>query len=236
MDGLEGTRKMVDRYIHENNMSDICHAIWLQRKNADFFRQYVTEDFSAYLHRKLTDQCHGNHIEMQALSELYNRPIEVYQYSTGEWLMPINTGRTLSIKALCRISMKFVDTGFTGCLENLENLEFCHLRFQAWKMPGICSKTEKPGILTQNLGEKIVLCKFCFSRFTFQDVIFKKILIYICHICIINTNTDSKPNWPGISLHLPGIYQVFLSKTRQNVSLIHIEYHFMCIEISNHLK
>ncbi len=26
----------------------------------------------------------------------------------------------------------------------------------------------------------------------------------LCHICIINTNTDSKPNWPGISLHLPG--------------------------------
>ncbi len=26
----------------------------------------------------------------------------------------------------------------------------------------------------------------------------------LCHICIINTNTDSKPNWPCISLHLPG--------------------------------
>ena len=30
------------------------------------------------------DNCHGNHIEMQALSELYNRPIEVYQYGPGE--------------------------------------------------------------------------------------------------------------------------------------------------------
>lgn len=30
------------------------------------------------------DHCHGNHIEMQALCELYNRPIEVYQYSIGK--------------------------------------------------------------------------------------------------------------------------------------------------------
>ncbi len=34
-------------------------------------------------------------------------------------------------------------TGFPPYLENLENLEFCHLIFQAWKMPGICSKSGK---------------------------------------------------------------------------------------------
>ncbi|UJR30874.1 hypothetical protein I4U23_018387 [Adineta vaga] len=55
-------------------------------KNADFFREYITEDFDRYISRKRRQNCHGNHIEMIALSELYNRPIEVYEYSTE----PIN--------------------------------------------------------------------------------------------------------------------------------------------------
>jgi len=55
-------------------------------KNADFFRAYITEDFDQYVNRKRRQNCHGNHIEMIALSELYNRPIEVYEYSTE----PIN--------------------------------------------------------------------------------------------------------------------------------------------------
>ncbi len=38
-----------------------------------------------------------------------------------------------------------------------------------------------------------------FSRCHFQ----KNSDLRLCHIWIINTNTDSKPNWPGISLHLP---------------------------------
>lgn len=29
------------------------------------------------------ENCHGNHVEMQAMSEMFNRPIEVYQYSIG---------------------------------------------------------------------------------------------------------------------------------------------------------
>ena len=53
-------------------------------KNADHFSQYVTEDFNEYIKRKRANHCHGNNIEMQALSEMYNRTIEVYQYSLGE--------------------------------------------------------------------------------------------------------------------------------------------------------
>ena len=52
-------------------------------KNRDFFSQYMTEDFNAYIRRKRNEHSHGNHLEMQALSEMYNRPIEVYQYSEG---------------------------------------------------------------------------------------------------------------------------------------------------------
>ena len=43
----------------------------------------MTEDFTAYVTRKRLDNVHGNHIEMQALSEMYNRPIEVFCYSIG---------------------------------------------------------------------------------------------------------------------------------------------------------
>jgi len=58
-------------------------SLSLKVKNADFFRAYITEDFDEYVKRKRLPNCHGNHIEMIALSEIYNRPIEVYEYSTG---------------------------------------------------------------------------------------------------------------------------------------------------------
>lgn len=60
-------------------------------KNADYFSNYVTEDFTTYINRKRKNNCHGNHIEMQAMAEMYNRPVEVYQYSTGESDRPVNT-------------------------------------------------------------------------------------------------------------------------------------------------
>ncbi len=34
-------------------------------------------------------------------------------------------------------------TEFPPFLENLENLEFCHFLYQAWKMAGICSNSGK---------------------------------------------------------------------------------------------
>lgn len=52
-------------------------------KNADYFSNYVTEDFTTYINRKRKNNCHGNHIEMQAMAEMYNRPVEVYQHGTG---------------------------------------------------------------------------------------------------------------------------------------------------------
>ncbi|EFX82051.1 hypothetical protein DAPPUDRAFT_302835 [Daphnia pulex] len=54
--------------------------------NGDYFSQYMTEDFAAYVSRKRLENVHGNHIEMQAMSEMYNRHIEVFCYSVE----PIN--------------------------------------------------------------------------------------------------------------------------------------------------
>lgn len=46
----------------------------------------MTEDFDRYLQRKRQPACHGNHLEIQAISELYNRPVEIYYNSVA----PIN--------------------------------------------------------------------------------------------------------------------------------------------------
>jgi OTU domain-containing protein 5 len=46
----------------------------------------VLPDVTRYIARKRQDRCFGNHLEIQVMSELYNRNIEVYAYS----LRPIN--------------------------------------------------------------------------------------------------------------------------------------------------
>ncbi|CAI5463675.1 unnamed protein product [Closterium sp. Yama58-4] len=55
-------------------------------KERDHFSQFVTESFSAYCKRKRRDKVHGNNLELQALAELFNRPIHIFCYSTE----PIN--------------------------------------------------------------------------------------------------------------------------------------------------
>ncbi|KAK4872124.1 hypothetical protein RN001_016248 [Aquatica leii] len=64
-------------------------------KNQDFFAPYVTEDFHKYVERKRRWHVHGNHLEIQALSEMYNRTIEVYCYHTE----PINIFNASSMNA-----------------------------------------------------------------------------------------------------------------------------------------
>lgn len=46
----------------------------------------MTEDFDNYVGRKRQTSCHGNHIELQAVCEMYNRPVQIYCYKTE----PIN--------------------------------------------------------------------------------------------------------------------------------------------------
>ena len=45
------------------------------------FSQFVTQDFDNYVERKRHDRIFGNNLEMQAIAELFNRPIEVYRDS-----------------------------------------------------------------------------------------------------------------------------------------------------------
>ena len=53
------------------------HPRPLQKADRAHFKDYLDEDFEAYVARKLRDGVHGNNPEIQALSELFNRPVEV---------------------------------------------------------------------------------------------------------------------------------------------------------------
>jgi hypothetical protein len=66
----------------EMHLTIRTHCMDYIEKNADYFRQYMTEDISRYISRKRHETCHGNHIEIISIAEIYNRPIEVYEYST----------------------------------------------------------------------------------------------------------------------------------------------------------
>ncbi len=75
--------------------------------------------------------------------------------------------------------------------------------------PGKCLEFAQKVVKTWNFnskpGKKLEICKFYVSSCTFQDVIYKNNYdLLLCNIYIINSNTDSKPNWAWISLLLPG--------------------------------
>lgn len=57
--------------------------------NKEYFAQFVTEDITKYISRKRKNNVHGNHIEIQAISEMYNRAVELFSYKTE----PINIFR-----------------------------------------------------------------------------------------------------------------------------------------------
>jgi OTU domain-containing protein 5 len=45
-----------------------------------FFSQFIVGDFDAYVQRKRLNGVWGDDIELQAMSEIYDRPIEIYAY------------------------------------------------------------------------------------------------------------------------------------------------------------
>ncbi|XP_074597093.1 OTU domain-containing protein 5-like isoform X2 [Brevipalpus obovatus] len=87
-DGACLFRAVADQVYGDQDMHSAVRKLCMDymSKNVDYFSQYVTEDFKDYIQRKSLDHSHGNHVEIQALSEMFNRPIEVYHYNTT----PIN--------------------------------------------------------------------------------------------------------------------------------------------------
>ncbi|KAL7288744.1 hypothetical protein TKK_0016726 [Trichogramma kaykai] len=87
-DGACLFRAIADQVYGDQDMHSVVrkHCMDYLDANREFFSNFVAEDFSTYVDRKRLENVHGNHIEMQAMSEMYNRSIEVFCYSTE----PIN--------------------------------------------------------------------------------------------------------------------------------------------------
>lgn len=70
-------------------MHDTVRQLCLKHMAAerDHYSQFVAEDFDAYLARKRHLGVHGNNAELQAIGELYNRPIQIFRDDAAE---PVN--------------------------------------------------------------------------------------------------------------------------------------------------
>jgi len=81
-------RAVADQIFGDQEMHGVVrnHCMDYIAQNSDYFSQYLTEDIHEYVARKRYLGVHGNHLEIQALSEMYNRPIHIYCYSAE----PIN--------------------------------------------------------------------------------------------------------------------------------------------------
>ncbi|KAG5248117.1 OVARIAN TUMOR DOMAIN-containing deubiquitinating enzyme [Salix suchowensis] len=83
-------RAVTDQVYGDSEMYDLARQMCVDymEKERDHFSQFITEGFTSYCKRKRRDKVYGNNVEIQALSEMYNRPILIYTYSTE----PINIG------------------------------------------------------------------------------------------------------------------------------------------------
>ena len=72
-------RAVADRVYGDHAMHDVVRQQTLDHVAAEsaHFSPYVAEDIHTYVARKRRDGVYGNHVELQALSELYNRRVEV---------------------------------------------------------------------------------------------------------------------------------------------------------------
>uniref|UniRef100_A0A5B6YYG5 Putative OTU domain-containing protein 5 n=1 Tax=Davidia involucrata TaxID=16924 RepID=A0A5B6YYG5_DAVIN len=81
-------RAVADQVHGDSEVYDLVRQMCMDymERERDHFSQFITEGFTSYCKRKRRDKVYGNNMEIQALSEMYNRPIHIYSYSTE----PIN--------------------------------------------------------------------------------------------------------------------------------------------------
>jgi hypothetical protein len=83
MYGLYGTYRDREGLIFWQQTNHV-YSKTLQERDKEHFAQFVTgEPFSQYVHRKRQEGVHGNNPEIQAISELFNRPVEVFCPENG---------------------------------------------------------------------------------------------------------------------------------------------------------
>ncbi|XVF19678.1 hypothetical protein REPUB_Repub11eG0131200 [Reevesia pubescens] len=81
-------RAVADQVYGDSEAYDLIRQMCIDymERERDHFSPFITEGFTSYCKRKRRDKVYGNNAEIQALSEMYNRPIHIYSYSVE----PIN--------------------------------------------------------------------------------------------------------------------------------------------------
>ncbi|KAG5515806.1 hypothetical protein RHGRI_036751 [Rhododendron griersonianum] len=81
-------RAVADQVYGDSEGYDLVRQMCIDymERERDHFSQFITEGFMSYCKRKRRDKVYGNNVEIQALAEMYNRPIHIYSYGTE----PIN--------------------------------------------------------------------------------------------------------------------------------------------------
>ncbi|XP_020964361.1 OTU domain-containing protein 5 isoform X1 [Arachis ipaensis] len=85
-------RAIADQVYGDSELYDDVRQLCINymEKERDHYSQFITEGFTSYCKRKRRDKVYGNNVEIQAICEMYNRPIHIYSYSTAVDAEPIN--------------------------------------------------------------------------------------------------------------------------------------------------
>ncbi|XP_058196545.1 OVARIAN TUMOR DOMAIN-containing deubiquitinating enzyme 6 isoform X3 [Rhododendron vialii] len=77
-------RAVADQVYGDSEGYDLVRQMCIDymERERDHFSQFITEGFMSYCKRKRRDKVYGNNVEIQALAEMYNRPIHIYSYGT----------------------------------------------------------------------------------------------------------------------------------------------------------
>ena len=87
-------------------------------KDMEHFSHFVEgEDFSSYLKRKRMEGVHGNNPEIQAISELFNRPVEVFTPENGA--TPLNIFQSEYKTSDVPIRLSFQDNHYDAVVDPL---------------------------------------------------------------------------------------------------------------------
>ncbi|KAL6046972.1 OTU domain-containing protein [Balamuthia mandrillaris] len=75
-------RAVADQVYGDQEMHDIIrkNCMDFMQGESAHYSQFIAENFDDYIRRKRQDKEYGNNIELQALTELFNRPIQLYAY------------------------------------------------------------------------------------------------------------------------------------------------------------
>jgi len=71
---------VADQIYGDHEYHDVVRKLCLDymEKERNHFSQFIIEDFNTYIARKRKLGVFGNHIELQAITEIYSRPVEIY--------------------------------------------------------------------------------------------------------------------------------------------------------------